>query len=221
MSRDTAASELQKTLEGLRSYFKQAALFSVFASLLVLAPSGYMLEVYDRVVNSRSHMTLVMLTVLVLGAFVLMEVLEWVRSEVLHEAGVVLDQRLGGRIFGAIFDANLKRSPAGTMQPMNDFKTLRDFLNSPVLTACMDAPVSLLFLILIFAISPVLGWSAVVAAIVQTFVGWLNERSTQPPLMEANRSAFAAQQYADGTLRNAQVIESMGCLLYTSDAADE
>ncbi len=212
MSRDTAASELQKTLEGLRSYFKQAALFSVFASLLVLAPSGYMLEVYDRVVNSRSHMTLVMLTVLVLGAFVLMEVLEWVRSEVLHEAGVVLDQRLGGRIFGAIFDANLKRSPAGTMQPMNDFKTLRDFLNSPVLTACMDAPVSLLFLILIFAISPVLGWSAVVAAIVQTFVGWLNERSTQPPLMDANRSAFAAQQYADGTLRNAQVIESMGML---------
>jgi ATP-binding cassette subfamily C exporter for protease/lipase len=212
MSRDTAASELQKTLEGLRSYFKQAALFSVFASMLVLAPSGYMLEVYDRVVNSRSHMTLAMLTVLVLGAFVLMEVLEWVRSEVLHDAGMVLDRRLGGRIFGAIFDANLKRSPAGTLQPMNDFKTLRDFLNSPVLTACMDAPVSLLFLILIFAISPVLGWSAVVAAIVQTFVGWLNERSTQPPLMDANRSAFAAQQYADGTLRNAQVIESMGML---------
>ena len=212
MSRDAPASELQKTLEGLRSYFKQAALFSVFASLLVLAPSGYMLEVYDRVVNSRNHMTLAMLTVLVLGAFILMEVLEWVRSEVLHDAGLVLDQRLGGRVFGAIFDANLKRNPGGTQQPMNDFKVLREFLNSPVLTACMEAPVSLVFLVLIFAISPVLGWSAVVAALVQTFVGWLNERSTQPPLMEANRSAFAAQQYADGTLRNAQVIESMGML---------
>ena len=78
--------------------------------------------------------------------------------------------------------------------------------------ALMEAPVSLVFLVLIFMISPVLGWSAVIAAIVQTFIGWLNERSTQAPLLAANRSAIAAQQYADGTLRNAQVIESMGML---------
>jgi ABC-type multidrug transport system fused ATPase/permease subunit len=95
---------------------------------------------------------------------------------------------------------------------MNDFRTVRDFLFSPVLLALMESPVSLVFLVLIFAISPVLGWAAVVAAILQTFVGWLNERSTQPPLLAANRSAMAAQQYADGTLRNAQVIESMGML---------
>jgi ATP-binding cassette subfamily C exporter for protease/lipase len=95
---------------------------------------------------------------------------------------------------------------------MNDFRTVRDFLFSPVLLALMESPVSLVFLVLIFAISPVLGWAAVVAAILQTFVGWLNERSTQPPLLAANRSAIAAQQYADGTLRNAQVIESMGML---------
>jgi ATP-binding cassette subfamily C exporter for protease/lipase len=212
MNPNAPPTELHQALTGLRRYFKQAAWFSVIASALVLAPSGYMLEVYDRVVNSRSHMTLAMLTLLVLAAFVLMEVLEWVRSEVLYEAGAELDKRLGGRVFSAIFVANLKRLPGGSMQPMNDFKMLRDFLNSPALTACMDAPVSMLFLILIFAISPVLGWSAVVAAIVQVFVGWLNERSTQPPLMAANRSAVAAQQYADGTLRNAQVIESMGML---------
>jgi len=65
-------------------------------------------------------------------------------------------------------------------------------------------------MVLIFAISPVLGWVAVVGAILQTGVGWMNERATQPPLVAANRSAFGAQQYADGTLRNAQVIEAMG-----------
>ena len=212
MSRNKPPSELSEAIAALKPYFKQAALFSLFASLLVLAPSGYMLEVYDRVVNSRSHMTLAMLTVLVLFAYVVMEVLEWVRSEVMHEASLAFDKRLSGRIFAAIFEANLKRLPGGTAQPMNDFRTVRDFLHAPVLLALMEAPVSLVFLVLIFMISPVLGWSAVVAAIVQTFVGWLNERSTQAPLVAANRSAIAAQQYADGTLRNAQVIESMGML---------
>ncbi|OIP14799.1 MAG: type I secretion system permease/ATPase [Comamonadaceae bacterium CG_4_10_14_0_8_um_filter_57_29] len=212
MSQHKPATELRQAVSDLNPFFKQAAWFSLFSSLLVLAPSGYMLEVYDRVVNSRSHMTLAMETLLVLAAFVLMEVLEWVRSEVMHEASLAFDRKLSSRIFSAIFEANLKRMPGGTAQPMNDFRSVRDFLHTPVLLALMEAPVSLVFLILIFAISPVLGWAAVVAAVLQTFVGWLNERSTQPPLMAANRSASAAQQYADGTLRNAQVIESMGML---------
>jgi ATP-binding cassette subfamily C exporter for protease/lipase len=212
MSQNKPATELRLAISELSPYFKQAAWFSLFSSLLILAPSGYMLEVYDRVVNSRSHMTLAMLTLLVLAAFVLMEVLEWARSEVMHEASLAFDRKLSSRIFTAIFEANLKRAPGGTAQPMNDFRSVRDFLHTPVLTALMEAPVSLVFLFLIFAISPVLGWTSVVAAVLQTFVGWLNERSTQPPLMAANRSAVAAQQYADGTLRNSQVIESMGML---------
>lgn len=212
MKSNKPPSELREAIAELQPHFKQAAWFSLFASLLILAPSGYMLEVYDRVVNSRNHLTLAMLTLLVLAAYVLMEVLEWVRSEVMHEAAMAFDRRMSGRVFTAIFEANLKRLPGGTAQPMNDFRTVRDFLHAPVVLALMEAPVSLVFLVLIFAISPVLGWAAVVAAMLQTFVGWLNERSTQPPLLAANRSAIAAQQYADGTLRNAQVIESMGML---------
>ena len=212
MNPNKPPSELRQAITALRPYFRQAAWFSLFASLLVLAPSGYMLEVYDRVLNSRSHLTLAMLTLLVLAAYVLMEVLGWVRSEVMHEAAMAFDRRMSGRIFAAIFEANLKRMPGGTAQPMNDFRTVRDFLHAPALLALMETPVSLVILVLLFAISPVLGWAAVVAAVLQTFVGWLNERSTQPPLLAANRSAMAAQQYVDGTLRNAQVIESMGML---------
>ena len=212
MNQNKPASELRLALEELSPYFWRAAWFSLFSSLLVLAPSAYMLEVYDRVVNSRSHLTLAMLTLLVLMAYALMEVLEWVRAEVMREAAVGLDQRLSPRVFSAIFDANLKRLPGGSMQPMNDLRTLRDFLYAPALLAVMEVPVSLVALVLIFAISPVLGWTSVVAAVVQTFVGWRNERGTQPPLLAANRSATAAQQYADSSLRNAQVIESMGML---------
>ena len=114
MNSNKPPSELRESIAALRPYFKQAAWFSLFASLLVLAPSGYMLEVYDRVVNSRNHLTLAMLTLLVLGAYVLMEVLEWVRSEVMHEAAMAFDRRMSHRIFEAIFEANLKRLPGGT-----------------------------------------------------------------------------------------------------------
>ena len=212
MNPNKPPSELREAMVSLRPYFVRAGWFSLVASLLVLAPSVYMLEVYARVVDSRSHTTLVMLTLAVVGAYLLMEVLEWARGEMLRAASVELDQRLSGRIFRAVFEANLKRIPGGSQQPFNDFKQIREFLYSPALLAMMDAPVSIVFLVLLFLISPVLGWSSVAFSVVLTLVGWMNERSTKPPLMAANRSAMAAQQYADGSLRNAQVIESMGML---------
>jgi ATP-binding cassette, subfamily C, bacterial exporter for protease/lipase len=76
----------------------------------------------------------------------------------------------------------------------------------------MEAPSSVVFLVLIFFISPVLGYVALVGAVIQVAVGWFNEKATQPALVAANRSASLAQLYADNTLRNAQVIESMGML---------
>jgi ATP-binding cassette subfamily C exporter for protease/lipase len=205
-------SELRKAVDALRPYFVRSGWFTFVAALLVLMPSWYMLEVYERVVNSRSHMTLAMLTVLVLAAFVVMEILEWAHAETMHEAGLALDARMSGRVFTATFEANLKRLPGGTNQPLTDLRTIREFLGSPVLKALMETPVAAVFLVLIFFMSPVLGWSALVGALLQTAVAWLNERATQPPLSAANRSAMAAQQYADGSLRNSQVIEAMGML---------
>lgn len=212
MKQKQQPSELREAIASLRPFFVRSGWFSLVCSLLVLAPSGYMLEVYDRVVNSRSHTTLAMLTLLVLGAYVVMEVLEWARSEVMRAASVELDSKMSVRIFNAIFEANLRRLPGGTQQPLNDFRQVRDFLYSPVLLAIMESPISLVMMVLLFLISPVLGWSALAFAVLQTLVAWLNERSTQPPLMQANRAAIEAQQYADNTLRNAEVIESMGML---------
>ena len=205
-------SELRTAVLSLKPYFVRAAWFSICSCLLILAPSVYMLEVYERVVNSRSHQTLVMLTLVVLAAYVVMEILEWARAEIMQGAGLQLDKLMRNRVFGAIFDANLRRMPGGSTQPLSDLRSIRDFFGSPPLLAVMEAPVSLVFLGLVFAISPVLGWSAVIGSLLQVFLGWLNERSTQPPLIAANRSSMAAQQYVDGSLRNSQVIESMGML---------
>lgn len=212
MKPNVPPSELRKAIGTLKPYFVRAGWFSVFSSLLILAPSGYMLEVYDRVVNTRNHTTLVMLTLLILGAYMVMEVLEWARSEVMRSASVELDRIMSGRIFGAIFEASLKRMPGASQQPLNDFRAIRDFLYSPALLAAMETPIALVMMVLLFMISPWLGWASLVFGVIQVVVAWFNERATKPPLMQANGAAIAAQQYADGALRNAEVIESMGML---------
>ena len=126
-------SELRMGVDALRPYFVRAGWFSLVTSLLILAPSAYMLEVYGRVVNSRNHTTLWMLTLVILGVYVLMELLEWARSELMRSASVAWDESMRGRIFHAIFDANLPRLPGGTQQRRNYFNTVREFLYSRVL----------------------------------------------------------------------------------------
>jgi len=186
--------------------------FSIVVNVLVLAPSAYMMEVYDRVVNSRSHSTLLMLTLLVVGIYVLLEALEWVRRQVMHDAGMQLDRLLREHVFGAIFTARVQNIPAAGAQALRDLKVIREFLPSPALLAVVDTPLALLVLVLLFLMAPSLGWFAVAGALVQFGIGIFNERRIREPLLAANRSSAGAQSYADGVIRNAQVIESMGML---------
>lgn len=210
MTQKPNSPELAEALASLRPYFVKAWWMALIASVLLLAPSVYMLEVYDRIVNSRSPMTLLMITLLVLMVYGVLEVLDWARSEVMREAGDALDRLLGPRLFRAMFDASLKRTAGGTLQTLLDLRTLRDFMQSPVVAAVMELPVSLLFLALVFAIHPWLGWFAMLGALVQAALAWVNERTTQPLMSKANRTAMVSQQQVDAMLRNAQVVQAMG-----------
>jgi len=205
-------SELSQALEPLRPEIYRAIGFSLIISFLALSPTVYMLEVYDRVVNSRSDVTLLMLTLMVVLAYAVMELLEKVRGALMRASGVRLDAALSKRVYDAMFMGFLKRQAGGNMQVLNDLKLVREFLANSALMAVMEAPVALVALALIFAISPILGWSAVAGALVQVAITWMNERSSRKPLMEANRAAANAQQFADASLRNAHVMESMGML---------
>jgi ATP-binding cassette subfamily C exporter for protease/lipase len=198
--------------EPLKPVIYRAIGFSIVISTLALAPTVYMLEVYDRVVNSRSGMTLGMLTVLIVLAYAIMEIMEKVRGSLMRAAGVQVDEALSKRVYDAMFQGFLKRQVGGSMQVLNDLKAVREFLANPALMAIFEAPVALLALALVFAISPVLGWAALVGAIAQVGVAFMNERATRKPLGEANRSAAGAQQFAEASLRNAHVMESMGML---------
>ncbi|TLU55441.1 MAG: type I secretion system permease/ATPase [Chlorobium sp.] len=207
-------SPLQDAVASLFPFALHTFYFSLVVNVLVLAPSAYMMEVYDRVVNSRSHVTLLMLTLLVVGIYLLLEGLEWVRRQVMHDAGVVLDKSLRENVFSAIFTARLQNIPGAGAQALRDLKIIRDFLPSSALLAVIDTPLALLILILLFLMAPSLGWFAVAGALVQFGIGFFNERRIRGPLLAANRSALGAQSYADGVIRNAQVIESMGMLAH-------
>ena len=212
MKPQSTPSELSLAFEPLKPVILKAIGFSTLISLLALMPTVYMLEVYDRVINSQSGMTLLMLTVLIVLAYAVMELLEKIRGALMRAAGVQVDEALSKRVYDAMFLGFLKRQVGGSTQVLNDLKLVREFLANPALMALFEAPVALVALALIFAISPILGWASVLGAIAQLGVAYMNERATRKPLNEANRSAVGAQQFAEASLRNAHVMESMGML---------
>lgn len=193
-----------------RPAIRKAFLFGIVSSLLVLAPTVYMFEAYARVVDSRSHMTLAMLTVMVLFALAIMEALEWARSETMREIGDDMELALMPRVYRAVFRMNLGRPGTGSTQPISDLRTIRDFLPGPAAAAIPEIPAALIFLVLIFMLSPVLGVVSLLGAIAQVGLAWGNEKRTQPPLSTANRMAVMAQQQAESMLRHAEVVRAMG-----------
>jgi len=193
-------------------HYKTAMYYSMVIGVLSLSPTLFMLEVYDRVVNSRSMTTLVMLIIAVIGSYVVMELLELVRHSYLQKAALKLDEEFRERLFGIAFEANLRRLPGGTIQAFNDLRTIREFIPSGAVMAMLDSPMALVFLLIVFIVSPWLGVMALIGAVVQVWIAYQTERKTMPVLTQANKGAIDAQNYANGTLRNAQVIEAMGMM---------
>lgn len=206
---DQPPSLLATTVRAQTPVYRKAMGFSLVISLLTLAPIVFMLEVYDRVVNSLSTTTLVSLLICVMGLYVIMEMLEVVRGRILQQAGWQVDMTLREKLHDATFKASLLHGSA-TVQPFNDLRTVREFMASSAVTALMDLPSSVIFLILVSMISPWLGGVALLGALVQVLIGVSTEKKIMPVLTEANQAAISAQNYASGVMRNAQVISAMG-----------
>lgn len=207
------SAELNAALSALAPLFGPVLLLSILSSVLALAPIFYMLEVYDRVVNSRSITTLTMLTIAVAAALMMMVAIEWVRAALLRQAGQRFDDRLAERVFGAVFSLTLIRGPGlNLQQAFADLRALREALTSPAVLAILEIPVMLLLLLILFLIHAALGWAALIGALLQTGIALLTERRTYPPLTRANLAAQSANNYAANALANAQAIEAMGML---------
>lgn len=204
---------VRKALIELWPSGRRVLFFSIVTTLLLLAPSLYMLEVYDRVVNSRSFTTLLMLTVLVVGAYVILELIEKIRLQVCHAAGLRFEKKLRGKVYYAVFRSGLN-SPNSQVESLKlkDLKSISDFLGSKAFLSLVDSPLSLIVLVILFLIHPLLGWFSVAGALVQISIGLYNNQKVHKSLDEAQIYAQNSRSYAVGAIQNAQVIESMGML---------
>jgi ATP-binding cassette subfamily C exporter for protease/lipase len=208
--RSEKGSVLEATLGTLKRFFFTAGVFSFFVNALMLVPAIYMLQVYDRVLVSRNEMTLYMLTLIVLGFYVLMGSLEWLRSRLMVQAGLKLDAELNGKVLSSAFRQSLRQSSTNADQPLGDLNAVRQFLTGNGLFAFFDAPWAPLFIAVIFLLHPLLGLVSLIGALVLLGLALLTEHRTQKPLAAANAAGIAANQFATNSFRNAEVIEAMG-----------
>lgn len=197
---------------GLAAYYRQTIFFGFFVNLMVLTPSWYMLEVYDRVIHSRNTTTLVMLTGMAIFIYLVMEALEWIRRKMMQQASRTLEDQLHGRIFDAAFRTRMRASDFPIQQVFTDFRALRDCLSSPAFFGLVDIPYVLIFIIAIFLIHPLLGWMTVAGLALQMFIALLNQVRVHPRMQEANRHAVAAQAYFSSASRRADIVSAMDML---------
>ncbi|WP_375740324.1 type I secretion system permease/ATPase [Pseudomonas boanensis] len=205
-------SELSEVFHRLRHTFYVVGAFSGVINMLMLAPALYMLQVYDRVLASANVTTLVMLTVLMVGLYVLMGLIEVVRSTVLIRLGNRLDMGLNQRIFTASFERNLRRAGGNPAQALADLSQVRQFLTGNGLFAFFDAPWTPIYLLVIFLVHPLLGFITLLGSMLLFCLAYLTEVVTRGPLAEANQASMASGSFANNNLRNTEVIEAMGML---------
>lgn len=206
------ANEMLAALTAYKRAFFNIGLFSAVINLLMLAPALYMLQVYDRVLASGNQMTLLMLTLMILGLFGLMGALEWVRSQVVIRLGTQMDMRLNQRVYDAAFEAQLRTGSPAAAQALNDLTSLRQFATGNALFAFFDAPWFPVYLFVIFMFSPWLGLLALGGAVLLILLAWVNQHVSQAPLKAASELSVQATQQASAHLRNAEAIEAMGML---------
>ncbi|MCF3194611.1 type I secretion system permease/ATPase [Pseudomonas bubulae] len=206
------ANEMLAALTAYKRAFFNIGLFSAVINLLMLAPALYMLQVYDRVLASGNQMTLLMLTLMILGLFGLMGALEWVRSQVVIRLGTQMDMRLNQRVYDAAFEAQLRTGSPAAAQALNDLTSLRQFATGNALFAFFDAPWFPVYLFVIFMFSPWLGLLALGGAVLLMILAWVNQHVSQAPLKAASVLSVQATQQASAHLRNAEAIEAMGML---------
>ncbi|MBM3486169.1 MAG: type I secretion system permease/ATPase [Alphaproteobacteria bacterium] len=205
-----AKSELYLALEASRGALVVTAVFSFFINLLMLVSPLYMLQVYDRVLSSRSESTLLYLTIIAVLLLGLMGLLELIRSRVLVRTSVAFDNRLRDRVFSAMFHASIANPEAKMPQALRDLITVRQFLTGSGLFALLDAPWVPIFIAVTFIFHPLLGWVSVSGAIILFFLAFLSEYMTRKPLQEANTEAIRASNFVESTLRNGEVLAAMG-----------
>ena len=187
-------------------------MFSAFVNVLMLSVPIYMMQLYDRVLSTRSVDTLVALSVMVAAALVVLGLLDALRNRIVARVGGWLERELGGTVLsGAVADA-LRVGGGVSAQGLRDLSTVRGYAGSNSVIPLFDAPWAPIFVTIIFLIHPILGWIAVGGAAVLFVCAVLNDLTTRKKLAEANSASTRALNAADAAIGNADAIAAMGML---------
>ena len=188
-----------------------AILFSVAANLLMLTSPIYMLQVYDRVLSSRSEATLISLTLLVTLLFLLMGLFDHARSRLLARIGARLQAGLDRRVFSAALEAGSANpdDPSAASAP-RDLDAMRQFWASPAVTSIIDMPWTPIFLAAIFIFHPILGWLAVAGGVIVVALAILNQIATRRAVARTTAASLQADRSADRMVAEAETIRALG-----------
>ncbi len=206
----TVDSELKATLKKSKDSFVYVGFVSMFINILMLVPSIYMLQLYDRVLASRSEYTLLMLTLITVVLFAMLGSLELVRSRILVRVGNKIDSELSSRIFNAMFALANKYPGKASSQPLGDLTQIRQFMTGTPLFAFFDAPWMPIYIAILFLFDVYFGVFAIFAAIIILSLTIINDKKTKNELENANKTYQSSTNFVSASLRNAEVIEAMG-----------
>jgi ATP-binding cassette subfamily C protein len=210
MARD-ASGEVREALKSCRAAVVLVGVFSGVINVLMLTSSIYMLQVYDRVLASRSVSTLIGLSVIALVAFLLQGALDGLRNRMLSRIGARFDELLSGRVYELITVLPLKGARSiGGAQPIRDLDQVRGFLSGLGPTALFDMPFMPVFFLGCFLIHSLLGWLAVAGGAVIVGLTLLTEARSRAPSKYVMQSATERHSLAEVSRRNAEVIRALG-----------
>ncbi|MBC8997608.1 type I secretion system permease/ATPase [Pseudomonas sp. N40(2020)] len=212
MAKAPATAPLFKALGDYKSILISVGCFTALINVLMLVPSIYMLQVYDRVLSSQNETTLVMLSLMVVGFFAFIGLLEVVRSFIVIRIGSQLERRFNLRVYQAAFERNLFKGEGNAGQSLGDLTHIRQFVTGPALFAFFDAPWFPVYLFVIYLFNVWLGVLATAGALLLIALACLNEYMTKKPLGEAAGFSQKSSQLATSHLHNAETIQAMGML---------
>ncbi|ONG47373.1 type I secretion protein ATPase [Pseudoroseomonas deserti] len=202
---------LSRAIQACRREFIAVGLFSGMVNLLQLTVSLYMMQVFDRVLATRSLDTLLFLTLIAVAALALLAVLEAVRGRVMQRCAAWIEARVAPEGFERGLESQLRGRPY-RMEALRDLGFCRSWLASPGALAVYDVPWVPIYLAAIFLLHPVMGLIALGGAVLLFILTLLNEVTTSNLLKKANTAAMAGQRRVDALSRNAEVIDSMGMM---------
>ena len=209
---DTTAGrkELRQALFASRRLLIGVGLFSVFVNLLMLTGPLFMLQIYDRVLASRSIPTLTALLALVAGLFLILGILELLRSRILVRVGQRIDRRINKVVFKRVVSVPEPEDKSKTRNLMQDLDSVRQFFSSSAPAAMLDLPWTPLYFAIIFLFHPTLGLLAISGAFFLFVISICNEFASKKAVLRANQFAMHSATLVEAGRRNAEALHAMG-----------